>query len=156
MFPIFEIKWLLISWVLFLPGMHLHGFPENPWHMLGNKPMIQWVYESASTVFEHLVVATDDDSGSIKAVKDFGGRVVMTSPDHRSGTERCAEAYSHCMKKQTGLNFSHVVNIQGDEPLIKPEQLTTLMDCYESSRHRYCHADPDHLIIKRILKIPMW
>jgi len=98
--------------------------------MLGNKPMIQWVYEIASKVFNHLVVATDDDR-IYKVVMDFGGRVVMTSPDHPSGTDRCAEAYKH-YQEQSGLQYSHVVNIQGDEPLIKAEQLRTLLDCFQT------------------------
>lgn len=102
-------------------------FPGKPLAQLHNKPMIQWVYESAQKVFAHLVVATDDDR-ILKAVADFGGGAVMTSPDHRSGTERCAEAYS-LYENQSGEKFSHIVNIQGDEPLIKTEQLTMLMDC---------------------------
>ena len=67
-------------------------FPGEPLALLANKPMIRWVYESASRVFEHLVVATDDDR-IYEAVADFGGKVLMTSPKHGSGTERCAEAY---------------------------------------------------------------
>ena len=105
-------------------------FPGKPLAMLGNKPMIYWVYESVSKVFNHLVVATDDDR-IYKAVMDFGGRVVMTSPDHLSGTDRCAEAYKH-YQDQSGVQFSHVVNIQGDEPLIKAEQLRILMDCFQT------------------------
>jgi len=54
----------------------------------------------------------------------------MTSPNHPSGTDRCAEAYQLYQDK-SGENFSHVVNIQGDEPLIKTEQLTTLLDCFK-------------------------
>ncbi len=104
-------------------------FPGKPLALLHNKPMIRWVYESVQPVFSHLVVATDDDR-IYKTVMDFGGRAVMTSPDHQSGTERCAEAYS-LYQDQSGEKFSHVVNIQGDEPLIKTEQLTTLLDCVQ-------------------------
>jgi len=95
--------------------------------MLGQKPMIQWVYESASTLFEHLLVATDD-ARIFDAVLAFGGRVVMTSTEHSTGTERCAEAAS-LYEKGSGLGFRHVVNIQGDEPLIQSAQLQTLVDC---------------------------
>lgn len=102
-------------------------FPGKPLAMLGNKPMIQWVCESASQVFEHLLVATDDRR-ILEAVERFGGRALMTSPDHGTGTERCAEAY-RLYSEQSGLNFSHIVNIQGDEPLIQTEQLTALCDC---------------------------
>ena len=101
-------------------------FPGKPLAKLGTRPMIQWVYESAASLFNHLVVATDDPRIS-DAVEAFGGRVVMTSPDHASGTERCAEAF-RIYRDQKGLDFSHVVNIQGDEPLIKPEQLKELTD----------------------------
>ena len=104
-------------------------FPGKPLAQLGNKPMIRWVYESASQVFDHLVVATDDDR-IYAAVEDFGGKVVMTSPDHRSGTERCAEAYQLC-QEQSVEKFSHVVNIQGDEPLLEEEQLRSLISCLE-------------------------
>lgn len=104
-------------------------FPGKPLAQLHNKPMIQWVYESAQKVFAHLVVATDDER-IFKAVADFGGRAVLTSPDHLSGTERCAEACS-LYQNQSGVKFSHIVNIQGDEPLIKTEQLTTLMECVQ-------------------------
>jgi len=98
--------------------------------MLGDKPMIQWVYDRASDLFEHLLVATDDPRIQ-DAVMRFGGSVVMTSPEHRSGTERCAEA-AGLYEAQKGLKFSHVVNVQGDEPLIQPDQLRTLMDCFRA------------------------
>lgn len=91
--------------------------------------MIQWVYEAVSSLFEHLLVATDDQ-GIYDAVVAFGGKVQMTSPKHKSGTERCAEAAGH-YEKQTGHRFKYVVNIQGDEPLIQAEQVRTLMDCIQ-------------------------
>jgi len=95
--------------------------------MLGQKPMIQWVYEAASRVFSHLVVATDDRRiGDV--VESFGGVAVMTSPEHQTGTERCAEAF-RLYRRETGIDFTHVVNIQGDEPLIKKEQLNLLKAC---------------------------
>jgi len=90
--------------------------------------MIQWVYEGASSLFKHLVVATDDQR-IYDAVEKFGGKAQMTSSRHRSGTERCAEA-ARRYENQGNLSFSHVVNIQGDEPLIRKEQLQTLIDCF--------------------------
>jgi 3-deoxy-manno-octulosonate cytidylyltransferase (CMP-KDO synthetase) len=105
-------------------------FPGKPLALLGEKPMIQWVYERASSLFKHLLVATDDQRIH-DAVEGFGGKVQMTSSFHKSGTDRCAEA-AGLYEKQTGLNFSHVVNIQGDEPLIRQEQLQTLVDCFQS------------------------
>jgi 3-deoxy-manno-octulosonate cytidylyltransferase (CMP-KDO synthetase) len=104
-------------------------FPGKPLALLGSKPMIQWVYEGASSLFEHLVVATDDQR-IYAAVKNFGGKVQMTSSAHGSGTERCAEAAS-LYENQERLRFSHVVNIQGDEPLIQEKQLQTLIDCFD-------------------------
>jgi 3-deoxy-manno-octulosonate cytidylyltransferase (CMP-KDO synthetase) len=104
-------------------------FPGKPLAMLGEKPMIQWVYERASSLFEHLIVATDDRRIYDK-VLGFGGKVVMTASDHKSGTDRCAEAAS-LYEKETALSFSYVVNIQGDEPLIHTEQLQTLLDCIQ-------------------------
>ncbi|MDF1574941.1 MAG: 3-deoxy-manno-octulosonate cytidylyltransferase [Bacteroidales bacterium] len=105
-------------------------FPGKPLAMLGKKPMIQWVYERAFSLFDHLLVATDDERIR-QAVVKFGGRVLMTSPEHSSGTERCAEA-AVLYEQQSGLRFSHVVNIQGDEPLIQQEQLQTLISCFQT------------------------
>lgn len=105
-------------------------FPGKPLAMLGDKPMIQWVYERASSLFEHLLVATDDQR-IYDSVQHFGGQVQMTAPEHNSGTERCAEAAS-LYEQRSGLKFGHVVNIQGDEPLIQAEQLQTLIDCMQA------------------------
>jgi len=104
-------------------------FPGKPLALLGEKPMIQWVYERASDLFKHLVVATDDDR-ILNTVLGFGGKALKTRSDHNTGTERCAEALDR-YRNQTGLTFSHVVNIQGDEPLIQTGQLQTLMDCFQ-------------------------
>jgi len=104
-------------------------FPGKPLAILGQKPMIQWVYERASSLFEHLIVATDDPRIS-DAVVGFGGKVVMTASDHKSGTDRCAEAAT-AYENESGRSFSYVVNIQGDEPLIQSEQLQTLLDCIQ-------------------------
>lgn len=102
-------------------------FPGKPLTMLGDKPMIQWVYEGASSLFDQLLVATDDQR-IYDAVERFGGLVLMTSPEHKSGTERCAEAAA-LYEQQTGQHFEYVVNIQGDEPLIQSAQLQALIDC---------------------------
>lgn len=102
-------------------------FPGKPLAMLGDKPMIQWVYEGASSFFDAVVVATDDQR-IFEAVEGFGGLVQMTSAEHTSGTERCAEA-ARLYELQTGQRFEYVVNIQGDEPLIQAEHLQTLVEC---------------------------
>lgn len=92
--------------------------------------MIRWVYEKASAVIGECWVATDD--GRIEdAVGSFGGRVVMTSGEHRSGTDRCAEAYRK-IAGMTGADFDVVVNVQGDEPFVSEEQLRTVCSLFGS------------------------
>jgi len=91
--------------------------------------MIRLVYEKASLVLDKVYVATDDDRIS-DAVKSFGGRVIMTSPLHRSGTDRCAEA-AEKIKAETGESPGIIINIQGDEPFIRPEQVKLLISCFD-------------------------
>lgn len=91
--------------------------------------MIQWVYERASEVLPDLVVATDDHRIS-KSVEAFGGQVIMTSGRHRTGTERCAEAAGK-YRQLRDERITHVVNIQGDEPLLRGEQLQALQSCFQ-------------------------
>ena len=67
-------------------------FPGKPLAMLGGKPVIRRVYEQVTGVLPDAVVATDDER-ILRAVEEFGGRAVMTSSEHRSGTDRCWEAY---------------------------------------------------------------
>jgi 3-deoxy-manno-octulosonate cytidylyltransferase (CMP-KDO synthetase) len=107
-------------------------FPGKPLAEIAGKPMIQWVYERASRVFEHLYVATDDQRIA-EAVWGFGGRIIMTSAKHPSGTDRCAEALS-IAEKETGLAFEVVVNIQGDEPFIQPEQLKLVTEPFSKPK----------------------
>jgi len=92
------------------------------------KPMIQHVYEQANKSLMHVVVATDDER-IVKAVQDFGGNVVMTSQDHNTGTNRCLEAY-RVFTKRHDLKFDVIINIQGDEPLLDPEQIRLLISCF--------------------------
>jgi 3-deoxy-manno-octulosonate cytidylyltransferase (CMP-KDO synthetase) len=103
-------------------------FPGKPLVMIGNKPMIQRVYEQARKAIGMVWVATDDKR-IFNAVSDFGGKAVMTSSDHQSGTDRCAEAVQK-IRIETGKEIDIVINIQGDEPFIKPEQITLLMNCF--------------------------
>ena len=103
-------------------------FPGKPLVMIGNKTMIQRVYDLASRALENVWVATDDKR-IFHAVSEFGGRVIMTSPDHLSGTDRCAEAVDK-ITSETGEKTDIIINIQGDEPFIKPEQISQLMNCF--------------------------
>lgn len=102
-------------------------FPGKPLALLGNKPVIQHVYEQASSVLSDVWVATDDDRIR-EAVEKFGGRVVMTRADHKSGTDRIEEA-----AEKTGTQADVVINIQGDEPFIQPSQIKTLMQLFDNA-----------------------
>jgi len=103
-------------------------FPGKPLVLLGNKPMIQRVYEQATKALKVVWVATDDKR-ILDIVTGFGGNAIMTSSHHLSGTDRCAEAIRIIIEK-TSEKTDVVVNIQGDEPFIKPEQITLLMECF--------------------------
>ena len=95
-------------------------FPAKPLAMLGGKPVIQRVYEQVAGVLDEAYVATDDERIEA-AVKAFGGKVVMTSVNHKSGTDRCYEAFT-----KVGEGYDVIVNIQGDEPFIQPSQLEAI------------------------------
>lgn len=97
-------------------------FPAKPLVDIAGKSMIQRVYEQTTQAsrITKAVVATDDPR-IFDHVKKFGGDVVMTSPDHVSGTDRCFEALSKQSEK-----FDYVINIQGDEPFISPKQIDLL------------------------------
>ncbi len=130
-----------MSFVGLIPARYASTrFPGKPLALIGGKPMVQWVYEQASkSELRHVAVATDDERIR-KAVEDFGGRVVMTSPDHRSGTDRCGEAARLLELTDDDV----VVNIQGDEPFIRPDEINLLVRCFD---------DPDTdiaTLVKRI------
>ncbi|MCK9412088.1 MAG: 3-deoxy-manno-octulosonate cytidylyltransferase [Prolixibacteraceae bacterium] len=99
-------------------------FPGKPLADIAGKPMIQRVYEQVIQAEEEAWVATDDERIA-STIRAFGGKVVMTSADHRSGTDRCAEAVRK-ISRETGIHFDVVINIQGDEPFISPEQISIL------------------------------
>lgn len=98
-------------------------FPGKPLSLIKGKPMIQRVYEQALKSKLDAVVIATDDVRIADAVMDFGGQYVMTSPNHRSGTDRCCEALDLLKTK-----YDAVVNIQGDEPFIDPKQIDLLVD----------------------------
>ena len=101
-------------------------FPGKPLASIGGKLMIQRVYEQASKVLDLVYVATDDQR-IYDAVVGFGGKAIMTSDKHKSGTDRICEAY-----EKSGCNREVVVNIQGDEPFIMPSQISTVCDLFDS------------------------
>ena len=115
-------------------------FPGKPLAVIGGKPMIQRVYEQAKKALETVLVATDD-ARIYDCVLGFGGEVVMTRADHKCGTERCAEAVEKLTAKRSNseaacaLSVNEtsgliVINIQGDEPFIQPEQIEALKGCF--------------------------
>lgn len=100
-------------------------FPGKPLADIKGKPMIQHVYEQSLKALTEVYVATDDERIA-KAVKVFGGKVVMTSSKHQSGTDRCAE-----VADKMKFDDSIIINIQGDEPFIDPKQIELLKDCFK-------------------------
>jgi len=103
-------------------------FPGKPLADIAGKSMIRRVYEQAATVMKFLSVATDDQR-IYDAVMDFGGKAVMTSSLHSSGTDRCSEALG-LIEREYGRQFPVVLNIQGDEPFLDPSQLELLVSCF--------------------------
>ena len=95
--------------------------PNKPLLDIAGKPMIQWVYERAraASSLDDVMIATPDDEIR-RCVESFGGEAIMTSPDHRSGTDRLAEAARF-------LDADIILNIQGDEPLLEPEAVDALV-----------------------------
>ena len=103
-------------------------FPGKPLALLGGKPVIQRVYEQAASVLDDACVATDDER-IFDCVKNFGGKVVMTRTDHKSGTDRIEEAI-----EKIGGDYDVIVNIQGDEPFIQKSQIETVCRCFDDEK----------------------
>ena len=104
-------------------------FPGKPLADVLGKSMIQRVYDQVQkcNFLNKVVIATDDERISFH-VKSFGGDVVMTSKNHRSGTDRCGEVI-----RKLEEYFDIVVNIQGDEPFINPDQINQLVNMFENT-----------------------
>lgn len=100
-------------------------FPGKPLAMLGGKTVIQRVYEQVTKAIDNAIVATDDER-IFNHVRSFGGKAIMTGSHHRSGTDRCWEAY-----KNNDGNEDIIINVQGDEPFIMPEQIEAIMQCFD-------------------------
>lgn len=104
-------------------------FPGKPLADIAGKTMIERVYCAVRNVFSDVYIATDDRRIQNEAER-FGGHAVMTSSDHRSGTDRCREALEK-IEAATGERFDVVVNIQGDEPFISPMQLELIASLFD-------------------------
>lgn len=130
---------------IYLPFMKVLGviparfastrFPGKPLAMIGCKSMIQRVYEQSSQCIQltEIVVATDD-SRILEHVTGFGGKALMTSDKHRSGTERIGEVLHILKQEDPCKQFDVVVNIQGDEPFIFPGQIEKAINCFRDSK----------------------
>lgn len=117
-----------MKFVAIIPARYASSrFPGKPLVDMNGKTMIQRVYEQVEKSIYDVYVATDDER-IFNAVKDFEGNAIMTSTSHRSGTDRCNEAFSKINK-----SFDVVINIQGDEPFIYPEQIDILKSCFVDS-----------------------
>ena len=101
-------------------------FPGKPLALINEKSMIQWVYENVVKAVSEAWVATDDER-IFEAVQKFGGKAVKTLSTHQSGTDRCAEAALIIGEK---TSFDVVINVQGDEPFIQPNQIELLKSCF--------------------------
>lgn len=104
-------------------------FPGKPLAKIHGKPMIQWVYERVKGVedINDVYVATDDEI-IFNTVKSFGGKIIMTSKEHKSGTDRISEAVH-----KIADDIDIVLNIQGDEPMIKKEMIKELIGAFEDN-----------------------
>lgn len=150
-----------MKFICIIPARYASSrFPGKPLAFLGDKPMIQHVYEQAKKVIETVLVATDDER-IYDCVKGFEGDVVMTSPHHICGTDRVYEAYQHfCANSAELIDHTQtvVINIQGDEPFIQPSQVKALMNCFPTEIatlvHPYTEKDTwDDLINPNYVKV---
>jgi len=117
-----------MKFIAIIPARYASSrFPGKPLAEMHGKPMIQRVYEQVKKAVDEVWVATDD-SRIFDTVESFGGKSVMTSTDHRSGTDRIQEAYTIINKP-----YDVIINVQGDEPFIQPEQIEALKNCFDSS-----------------------
>ncbi|GAB3293921.1 3-deoxy-manno-octulosonate cytidylyltransferase [Pseudidiomarina andamanensis] len=114
-----------MSFTVIIPARYASSrLPGKPLAMIGNKTMIQRVYERAAAAGAAEVIVATDDQRIIDAVEAFGGRAMMTSPHHNSGTERIAEVIDYLAIADDQV----VVNVQGDEPFIPPEIIRQVAD----------------------------
>jgi 3-deoxy-manno-octulosonate cytidylyltransferase (CMP-KDO synthetase) len=129
-------------------------FPGKPLVDIGGKSMVRRVFEQASLskTLTDVVVATDDER-IFNHVLGFGGRALMTSADHLTGTERCAEVI-----EKYGENWDLAINIQGDEPFISPSQIDLLASCFEDESTEVATlakriSDPAELESPHVVKV---
>lgn len=128
-------------------------FPAKALANIGGKTMVQRVFEQAlkASGLTKVVVATDHEL-IYNEVLSFGGEARMTSPDHQSGTDRCMEV----LNNETSP-YDYVVNIQGDEPFIEPDQINTLISCLDGNAQLATLIkkieDPSQLFNNNVVKV---
>lgn len=105
-------------------------FPGKPLAMIAGSPMIEHVYCRAAQVLPEVYVATDDER-IVEAVQKFAGKAILTDSRHVNGSSRCLEAY-HKLPRQAA-ETDIIINIQGDEPLLHPEDLQLLSGLFENT-----------------------
>lgn len=130
-------------------------FPGKPLHLIAGKALVQHVWDRCLQCknLDSVVIATDDQRIAA-AVRAFGGKVALTSPDHPSGTDRIAEVALHWP------DHSHLINIQGDEPLISPELIDQLAqtlidqpDCEMVTAANPIHFDDPEFTDPNVVKV---
>lgn len=115
------------TFIIIIPARYASSrFPGKPLARLGDKEMILHVVDRARQTGAEVAVATDDKR-IFDVVEAYGETAVMTSKNHRSGTDRIAEAY-----RKLNSKADVIINVQGDEPFIRPEQITQLMDIFRA------------------------
>ena len=104
-------------------------FPNKPLAKILNKPMIQWVFEAAEKSDATEVFVITDSVEIIKTVESFDGQAIRTTSEPQNGTERCEEAIE--ILNSNGEEYDVILNIQGDEPLVKPQDINRLLFLFE-------------------------
>lgn len=107
-------------------------FPGKPLAKIKGKTMIERVYFQTAKALDNVYVATDDTRIE-NEVKRFGGKCIMTKDSHKSGTDRIAEAI-HIIEANHKEHYDAIINVQGDEPFIHPEQIKELCDCFDDEQ----------------------
>lgn len=132
-------------------------FPGKPLASVLGMTMIERVYSQArkATALSEVVVATDDQR-ILSHVESFGGKAIMTSPNHKTGTDRCHEVILH----EPRSSFDVILNIQGDEPLIDPEQINLLASLFLDPQVEIGTlvrplTDPEHLNSPNVVKVTL-
>ena len=122
-------------------------FPGKPLVDIGGKSMIQRVYEQTKKSNVNRIIIATDSELILNHVETFGGQAMMTSEHHQSGTERCSEIAATLLQQEHISEDDVVINVQGDEPFLKPEQINALMACFRKT------PDFSHLKVKLVTLI---